>query len=73
MNKVTLDDEFVWNYESWGSLFPVWQYSSMGVIDNSGIKNGQTVDLNYSYKDYPSIIKKYGLNGFENPLLAKSE
>lgn len=38
--------------------FGMWQYSSKGII--SGI-NGP-VDLNYSLKDYPRIIKQAGLN-----------
>lgn len=39
----------------------IWQYSDCGKID--GI-NGN-VDLNISYKDYPSIMKSKGLNGFK--------
>lgn len=73
LDQVTPDVEFTWNYELYGELYPVWQYTSAGVIDGCGMKKGQTVDLNYSYKDYPSIIKKYGLNGFENEFLAKDE
>lgn len=38
--------------------FGMWQYSSNGNV--SGI-NGK-VDLNYAYKDYPSIIKNMNLN-----------
>lgn len=41
--------------------YGMWQYSSKGRV--SGI-NGN-VDLDYCYKDYPSIIKKAGLNGFK--------
>lgn len=43
--------------ESFGGM---WQYSSTGRID--GIK-GDT-DLNKCYRDYPSVIKRAGLNGF---------
>lgn len=39
----------------------LWQYSSQGKVD--GI-NGN-VDMNYAIKDYPSIMKNYGLNGYE--------
>ncbi len=42
--------------------FGIWQYSSKGNV--SGI-NGN-VDLDIAYKDYPSIIKKQGLNGYED-------
>lgn len=38
----------------------IWQKSERGIID--GI-NGN-VDLNESFKDYPSIMKQKGLNGF---------
>lgn len=38
----------------------MWQYTSSGTVP--GI-NGN-VDLSYSYKDYPAIIKKAGLNGY---------
>lgn len=40
--------------------FGIWQYSSKG--SKPGI-NGN-VDLNIAYKDYPSIIKEKGLNGY---------
>jgi GH25 family lysozyme M1 (1,4-beta-N-acetylmuramidase) len=40
--------------------YGMWQYTSDGTV--SGI-NGR-VDCNISYRDYPTIIKKAGLNGF---------
>ncbi len=40
----------------------IWQYSETGQID--GISGN--VDLNISYKDYPEIIKKAGLNGVKS-------
>ena len=72
-NQVTLADEFTWNKESYGDLHSMWQYTDKGIIEGCGMRTGQTVDLNYSYKDYPSIIKKYGLNGFDNENPAKNE
>ena len=42
--------------------YGMWQYSSSGSV--SGISGN--VDLNHCYKDYPSIIKESGLNGFSN-------
>lgn len=39
----------------------MWQYTSSYKID--GIK--RTVDANWCYKDFPSIIKKVGLNGYK--------
>ncbi|MCM1133639.1 MAG: D-Ala-D-Ala carboxypeptidase family metallohydrolase [Ruminococcus flavefaciens] len=40
--------------------YGIWQYSWTGKIN--GISGD--VDLDYAYKDYPSIIKSAGLNGF---------
>lgn len=40
--------------------YGLWQYSWTGRID--GISGD--VDLDYAYKDYPTIIKNSGLNGF---------
>lgn len=36
----------------------IWQYSFKGKVD--GINTD--VDLDYSYRDFPAILKKYGLN-----------
>ena len=41
--------------------YGIWQYSWTGRIN--GILGD--VDLDYAYKDYPSIIKSNGLNGFK--------
>ena len=40
----------------------IWQKSEKGILD--GITGN--VDLNVSYKDYPSIIKSKGINGFKS-------
>lgn len=40
--------------------YGMWQYSSRGSVN--GI-NGY-VDLDYSYKDYPTLMKSVGLNGY---------
>lgn len=40
--------------------YGMWQYSSKGSV--SGISGN--VDLDHAYKDYPTIIKNAGLNGF---------
>ncbi|MCM1315598.1 MAG: D-Ala-D-Ala carboxypeptidase family metallohydrolase [Alistipes senegalensis] len=44
----------------YSSDYGLWQYFWTGRID--GITGN--VDLDYSYKDYPEIIKNAGLNGF---------
>lgn len=38
----------------------IWQYTFSGRVDGC---NGD-IDLDYAYKDYPSIIKSAGLNGY---------
>ncbi len=60
-----------WN-TNWGSQMAMWQFSMTGNIDgiydlDKGADALQAFDLNYCYKDYPTLIKKYGLNGFSNP------
>lgn len=40
--------------------YNMWQYTETGSVD--GVVGN--VDLNICYKDYPSIIKKYGYNGY---------
>ncbi|MBQ9845822.1 MAG: hypothetical protein IJO54_07045, partial [Oscillospiraceae bacterium] len=47
----------------------IWQYSSTGKV--KGI-NGN-VDLNHCYKDFETIIKNAGLNGFGKTETEKSE
>ena len=48
----------------WGNEFGgLWQYSDSGKVD--GIDTA--VDMNISYRDYPSIIKNAGLNGYGKP------
>lgn len=44
--------------ENYSYHYGMWQYSESGTM--SGIP--EDVDLNYAYKDYEAIIKKYGLN-----------
>jgi GH25 family lysozyme M1 (1,4-beta-N-acetylmuramidase) len=52
---------FAWNPERYGTQLGLWQYTQYGVID--GIDD-ISFDFNYAYRDYPSLIKKYGYNGF---------
>ena len=51
---------------NYGGAYAVWQYSEKGKVD--GISGN--VDLDICYKDFPTIIKGKGLNGWgkaENP------
>ena len=49
-----------WSLEKYGATMGMWQYTNMGVID--GIDG--VFDLNLSYRDYPTIIKRYHYNGY---------
>ncbi len=40
----------------------IWQYSSKNALKIAGF--GSSLDCNVAYKDFPSIIKKAGLNGW---------
>lgn len=40
--------------------YGIWQYTSAGSVKGISGK----VDMDYAYKDYPSIIKNKGLNGY---------
>ncbi|MBE6648628.1 MAG: hypothetical protein E7614_03810 [Ruminococcaceae bacterium] len=61
--SVSIDQTYTWNPEDClgHEEFGMWQYAHKGVF--SFIED-EHFDLNYAYKDYPSIIKKLGLNGF---------
>lgn len=71
------DDEIFEKYDIWlaqwtdkptfQKTYGMWQKSPKGNID--GIKG--YVDLNESYKHYPSIMKINGLNGFEKGSIHK--
>ena len=64
----TLDRYTVWvahytdkSKPDYNRPYGIWQYRSDGKVN--GV-NGD-VDMNYSYKDYPKIIKSKKLNGFK--------
>lgn len=57
---------FTWNTSSYGEQLGMWQYTSRGVIDTIG--DDIRFDFNYVYRDYPSIIKRFGYNGYEPQL-----
>ena len=46
------------------SVVGMWQFGGSTNRIRSPIIGGFNVDQNYMYKDFPSIIKSYGLNGF---------
>ena len=56
-------DEAIWQEDKYGAPFGMWQYTDSGAIE--GIDH-TLFDFNICYKDYPSIIKEYGFNGYES-------
>ena len=60
--------EGAWNTEKYGTQMAMWQFSKTGtisgVIRHDGSGESVVFDMNYAYKDYPSIIKALGYNGF---------
>lgn len=54
---------------TYNSYYGMWQFTSTGRVP--GIQGD--VDLNYSYKDYPALIKAAGLNGFKKKTEEKVE
>ncbi|MBR3969761.1 MAG: LysM peptidoglycan-binding domain-containing protein [Ruminococcus sp.] len=48
--------------------YGIWQYSHTGTV--KGIASA--VDLNYSYEDYPAMMKTAGLNGYPKSSVPKS-
>ena len=60
------NDETRFTFEKWKTVpsyagdYGMWQFTEYGRID--GISGD--VDLNMCYKDYPTLIKTYGYNGF---------
>ena len=53
-------DTPVWNEEKYGKQLSMWQYTQTGEI--FGIDG--YFDMNLCYRDYPEIMKAWGLNGF---------
>ena len=67
-----MDDNYLKKYThwiaSWGTTRPagagIWQFGGETNKIRSNKINGQTVDQDYMFVDFPSIIKKNGLNGY---------
>lgn len=55
----TVSGEPSW-MESFGQKTGLWQYTDSGTLGSHECK----FDMNIAYKNYPEIIKKYKLNGF---------
>ncbi len=59
-------NEATWNTEKYGTQMAMWQFSETGIIEGINSSTGKPIvfDMNYCYKDYPTLIKEFGLNGF---------
>ena len=49
-----------WNLEKYGPTMCMWQYTDEGKIEDVAYP----IDLNLSYKDYPTLMKTYHYNGY---------
>lgn len=58
--RYPLTEKPVWNEEKYGRQLGMWQYSQSGNI----IGEDGDFDMNYSYKNYAELMKKWHLNGF---------
>ena len=58
--RYPLTEKPTWNEEKYGKQLGMWQYTESGVLN--GIEG--YFDLNYCYKNYAEIMKKWGLSGF---------
>ena len=61
--SISQGESAVWDQETYGAPLGMWQYTDSGIIDGN---DNTEFDFNYCYKDYPSIIKEYGFNGYES-------
>ena len=59
-DEFAFGDVFEWNVEVFGEQMGMWQYTESGTIEGFYGK----FDFSYAYKDYPTLIKKWELNGF---------
>jgi len=53
---------YAWYNQTCNRTTGLWQYSSTGKVD--GISGN--IDMNYSNKDYPTLIRSLGLNGLKD-------
>lgn len=51
-----------WDTEKYGEHMCMWQYTQTGIIPE--ISDMTKFDFNFAYKDYPSLMKKIGYNGY---------
>lgn len=59
------DGTYEWNTLSYGRHMGMWQYTEHGKIP--AISKTTDFDFNYTYKDYPAIMRDFGYNGYPIP------
>lgn len=67
MSKLTHFDKWVAQYYvtcTYNGQYGMWQYSSKESASKYGITKGTYVDINNAYYDFPTIIKRKGLNNY---------
>lgn len=57
----SIEETVQWNTEKYGEHLGMWQYCYTGVLPSITTE----VDFNYAYKDYPTLIKSNGFNGYD--------
>ena len=64
--RYPLTDNPTWNEQKYGKQLSMWQFTDKGRVN--GLSDD--IDVNYCYRDYPTLMKRWGLNGFEkHPVL----
>lgn len=71
IDKLDKYDKWIaqWTKEcSCSKPYGMWQFGGETNLIRSNTIAGVVCDQDYAYKDYPTIIKNAGLNGFEKPM-----
>jgi GH25 family lysozyme M1 (1,4-beta-N-acetylmuramidase) len=64
--RYPLTDNPTWNEQKYGKQLSMWQFTDKGRVNGFN----DDIDVNYCYRDYPTLMKRWGLNGFEkHPVL----
>lgn len=53
---------YAWDTSKYGRVMGMWQYTQTGKIPT--VSETAEFDLNYAYKDYPTLIRTLGYNGY---------
>ncbi|MBO7762449.1 MAG: hypothetical protein J6T24_06595, partial [Clostridia bacterium] len=66
LSSADIVTEAKWNTEKYGPQMAMWQFSQTGVSGDLARPDGTPIyfDLNYAYRDYPTLIRALGYNGF---------